>query len=225
MSCNIQHCFQRDHFNNDFTVKEPDDNVNVFPVIFTVFGRKMVTPFPEHKYVQASLWPLTSCKFHITSIIHWSCHSVNRRQDLNCAFKLLWILSCFTYWGDVLPPDTLFSCCTSPHPFHLPYPLYFFHLSCPLYTLITCYTPSYPYNTCNKGMHLHVVSSYVCCSARLDYPFSKHVSCVPGGTSNSMYMHGGRTTLRPARQGLPFISLQSQLSKLQFLPSHSNHYY
>ena len=37
----------------------------------------------------------------------WSCHSVNRQQDLSSSFNVLWILSCCTYLGATrvpLPP-------------------------------------------------------------------------------------------------------------------------
>ena len=49
-----------------------------------------------------------------------------RKQDLSIAFRLHWILSCFTYWG------------------HIYTPLYPFHLLHPIYTLFSCHTPSIP---------------------------------------------------------------------------------
>ena len=86
----------------------------------------------------------------------WSCCSVYRWQDLRSDFRLLWILSCFTYWGHIytpLYPGQLLYLLT---PFSLGTPcipclvvispLYPFHLLYPLYTIFTCHTPSMPWS-------------------------------------------------------------------------------
>ena len=65
--------------------------------------------------------PTTAASLSLTTA-HTTCSSllgflvlafcVNRWQDLSSAFGLLWILSCFTYWGDIYTPFyTHFSCC------------------------------------------------------------------------------------------------------------------
>ena len=37
---------------------------------------------------------------------HWSCHSVNRKEDLSGALNLFWILSCCTHGKAEVPPAT-----------------------------------------------------------------------------------------------------------------------
>ena len=80
----------------------------------------------------------------------WSCRYEYRPKDLSGAFKLLWILSCFTYWGAV-PPPSQWKVSTPYIPHHLlllPQVISRYHIFSP----ITCYTPSYPYQACNNGI-------------------------------------------------------------------------
>ena len=156
--------------------------------------RYSVQCYPWHFHLSEQEPPVSSIENCGIYKCNWSCRSENRQQtwavpSTSLNFELLHLLErCIYPWYPVqllylptpfsliIPPSIQFSLAIPPSiPCLLAIP--------PLYPV---HLP-YPYNNCNRGVHLHVVSSYVCCSAMC-------VSHVPGGISNNMYVHGGRTT-------------------------------
>ena len=158
---------------------------------------------------------------------YWSCRSVNRRQDLSSAFRLLWILSCFTCWGDIYTPSIPCSVVV-PH-------LYPLHLLYPIYTMFSCCTPSIPSSLVVPPLYpLHLLyplipiqhlqqgyalaCSELLCVLQCCTWLPLQYVCEPCAWRDIKY-HVVLCLWRqdhswPARQGLPFI-LHSVLTLLQ----------